>query len=756
MAGVIPQLFPVSSGLLTRRSGTIPSSRGSPTTVHPTSQPRLQPGVCAIFGRHQPATRQRLALSRRRAASADRPAIEKLEHRLTLSASTVSDDLPPLAVGSPSSEAVIFTAAGQAPAAASPVRASAATPVFVRSSLVAGHTAKGGAAMRAANVRGVITNSEDRFLDLLFRDNCAGIARNAIERAYAKKAFEASLWGGSFAWFYSRQQRQAYAAAGPRGVSAPLNAFYSEPKVSPESTGLITPNVNVLYAETWMQVKPGQPVVVRFPGSNAAPNRHFISLQVANSASETLATFSTFPGAPDGASIPIEGGDILFYSQGDDGEYPGTFVHRVEVNTEVVFAAGRTLTGVGLPGDNPFSETQAAEVAAKFVAAEYSAYTNNGLSMAGLTNNTSTTSDAATLARLVNVSRDLKGLHFWRMFGEALVQSPLPTSGPGSQLDWKGRTPTEYLETFGSLGLSASGWSPANLSRRQLEILERVANRAHKMFINMLKTIDEFPSSKWSSVPSNLGAYPNSPSGYLERDAAHLANRPNFAVYPTLSRDSAGNLFKGRNTYVMVLPASSLPSTPPLSPGATANSDGFWSFNVYDTNFNVTPSMSGYLRAVNRLRPVAARPEIGNPNNSGHAPNISFSSLRTPGSVGSTEASRYRVEPNGDVVLILSPTRPKDSRYWNNWIPTPLVTYVNPQRPNAAGRFVRNDQFSAMLRVYTPSIYNFAAEARLRSAEVSDVPRQWVIPEIHKATGLAAKATIQPSDVLAAIERRSR
>jgi hypothetical protein len=706
-------------------------------------------------GSDESTGRRRRDLSRRPRSCYDRPSIEKLEHRALLTASGGLDDLPLLPPASSSSDAPALASVGVTPLAMSSPSGSAVVPALARAASIAGWGTKGGDAARAAGIMSGIAPSEDQVLDTLYRENCAGIARNAIEKAYAKKAFEACLWGGSFAWFYSRQQRQAYAAAGPRGVSAPLNAFYSEAKVSPESTGLITPNVNVLYAETWMEVKTGQPVVVHFPASNALPYRHFISLQVANSASETLATFSTYPGAPGGASIPIEGGDILFYAQGDGADYPGAFVQKVEVNTEVVFAAGRTLTGVGLPDDNPFSETQAAEVASTFVAADYAAYVRNGLSMAGLTNDTSTVSDAATLARLTNVSRDLKGLHFWRMLGEALVQSPLPTSGPGTQLDWKGRTPTQYLETFSSLGLSAGGWSPGGLSRRQLEILERVANRAHAKFVNMLKTIDEFPSSKWSSVPSNLGAYPNSPTGYLERDAAHLANRPDFAVYPTLSRDSAGNLFKGRNTYVMVLPASSLPSTPPLSPGATANSDGFWAFNVYDTNFNATPSMSGYLAAVHRLRPFRQLPEIRNPNNAGLAPNISFSSLRTPGSIGSTDTTQYRVEPDGDVVLILSPSRPKDSRYWNNWIPTPLVTYVNPQRPNAAGRFVRNDQFSAMLRVYTPSIYAFAEEARLKSAEDSVVPKQWVIPEIHKATGLADKATIQPSDVLAAISPRS-
>lgn len=593
--------------------------------------------------------------------------------------------------------------------------------------------------------------TDTRSFAKLFKESCSGIARSSAERAYARKAFEGYLWGASFAWLYTRQQRQAYGAAGPRGVGAPLNAMYAETAVSPESTGRIGPDVDVTYGEGWLKVLPGKPVVVHFPAPNEVGG-HFMMMQVANSSSETIASFSTFPQSPGASSIP-QGGDILFHAVGDTTPYPGDFVHRLAVNTDVVFATGRVLTGVGLPADNPFSETRSADLAARFVAAEYSAYVGNGLSMAGLTNSTTTVSDEATRAQLVRYSKSLKGLHFWKMFGEALAQSPLPTTGLGSEPDWQQRTPAEYLATFAPLGLSAAGWSAAGLSRRQIAILGKVATRAHKLLTNFVQKVADHPGTAWSSVPSDLGAYPNNPLGYFERDVAHVANLPAFAVYPTLSRDSDGHLFKGRNTYVMVLPAASLPSTPPLASGGSANKDGFWSFNVYDGNFNVTPSLPGYLDAVARLRPSAA-PTISNPNNAGGVPNISFSSLQTPGSLGSEVRKQYRVESNGDVILILSPTRPRDSRYWNNWVPTPLVTYDNPTLPNGSGRFVRDDQFSAMLRVYTPSIYNSEAQAKLLST-AEPGPKQWIIPKIHKAPGLAASERIDADLVRRATERGS-
>jgi len=587
--------------------------------------------------------------------------------------------------------------------------------------------------------------TDTRSLRTLFNDSCAGIARSPTERAYALKAFEGFLWGASFAWLYTRQQRQAFGAAGPRGVGAPLNALYAESAVSPESTGRIGPDVDVTYGEGWLKVLPGKPVVVRFPAPHEVGG-HFMMMQVANSASQTIASFSTFPQSPGESSIP-RGGDILFHAVGDEAAYPGDFVRRVAVNTEVVFATGRVLTGVGLPADNAFSEARSADLAARFVAAEYSSYAGNGLSMAGLANQTSTTDDEATLAQLVRYSKTLKGLHFWEMFGEALAQSPLPTTGPGSQVDWRQRTPAEYLGTFAPLGLTAAGWSAAGLTPRQLAIMDKVATRAHQMLTSFVARVADHPGTAWSSVPSDLGAYPNNPIGYFERDVAHVANAPAFAVYPTLSRDSDGDLFKGRNTYVMALPATSLPSTPPLAAGATANSDGFWSFNVYDGNFNVTPSLPGYLDAVGKLRPFAPTPTISNPNNAGGVPNISFSSLQAPGSLGSTVMKQYRVEASGDVLLIFSPTRPQDSRYWNNWVPTPLVTFENPALPNGKGRYVRDDQFSAMLRVYTPSIYDTEGQAKLLSTAAPG-PTPWVIPKIHKAPGLAARPRIDAASVL--------
>ena len=119
------------------------------------------------------------------------------------------------------------------------------------------------AAQPAVDLQGLPTTTttlitDTRSLETLFRDYCSGIARTRSERAYALKAFEGYLWGASFAWLYTRQQRQVYAAAGPRGVGAPLNAFYAENAVSPESTGRIGPDADVTYGEGWLRVRPGQ------------------------------------------------------------------------------------------------------------------------------------------------------------------------------------------------------------------------------------------------------------------------------------------------------------------------------------------------------------------------------------------------------------------------------------------------------------------------------------------------------------------
>ena len=574
------------------------------------------------------------------------------------------------------------------------------------------------------------------------RTNIENSASNAL---YVGQAFDAYIWGYSFEWLYAKQQMQVNGAGGSRGVNVPLNSFYINSQPTVTSTGKIAPDVAVLYANGFLNPTMGSPVVVQYP--NTSSSGQFVMMQVSNSATENLTSLSSYINSNGNA-----GGNYLFYQIGDPNidSYKGNFVAKIPVNTEIVLLTGRVLVDPVLTDSAyPLALQNSQSIASQFVAADYKQYAANGYTMEGLTNSSQSKSsltkaqltlaennyNSSALVPITPVSPDNKanfaeyGTSFWANLGAALVQSPLPTVGPGTGVDFVQQTPQQYLATLSKFGLSSKGWAPNDLTKSQLADLVAVANYGYEFIENLSGLAATLSGSSWSNVPAGLGAYPNNAIGYLERDIAHVANSPNVAVYPTLFRDSEGNFLSGSSTYTLTLKnLNGKINTPPLAPGAKVNVDGFWAFNAYDTNLNITPAISNYSTNVNKL--LGYTPDVVNTNT--NSVNYTVSSILLPNSEGYKASvptnNQLFVEPNGDIVLIMAPEAPKDTKYLNNWIPTPLITYND-------GNFVVGDIFNMMLRVYTPNI-----STSIKNGDaflVDNNGNQWVIPKVVKADGAA-------------------
>jgi len=575
------------------------------------------------------------------------------------------------------------------------------------------------------------------------RTNIENSVSNAL---YVGQAFDAYIWGYSFEWLYTKQQLQTNGAGGPRGENVPLNSFYINSKPTAVSTGKVAPDVAVLYANGFLNPKIGSPVVVQYPNTSSADQ--FVMMQVSNSATENVTSLSSYLNSNGNA-----GSNFLFYQLGDPNlnNYKGNFVAKIPINTEIALLTGRVLVDPVLTNSSyPFAIQNSQAIASQFVAAEYSQYASNGYSMAGLSNASQSASSMSKtqlesfqtkysyydLLPITPINPTLNksnfaayGTSFWTDLGSALVQSPLPTSGPGTGVDLAQQTPQQYLSSLSKFGLSSTGWDPSKLTQTQLADLIAVANYGYEFIQKLSGLAANLSGTTWSNVPSSLGSYTDNIVGYLERDIAHVANSPSVAVYPTLFKDSDGNLFSGSNTYKLTLKnVNGKINAPPLANGAKVNVDGFWAFNAYDSNLNITPAISNYATNVNNL--LGYTPDVVNTNT--NAVNYTVSSVLLPSkdgyqSVAPTNNQLF-VEANGDIVLIMSPEAPKDTRYLNNWIPTPLITYNE-------GTYATGDIFNMMLRVYTPNI-----STTIKNGEavlVDSNGNQWIIPKVFKADGTA-------------------
>jgi hypothetical protein len=617
--------------------------------------------------------------------------------------------------------------------------------------------------------------------------------------AYKASVLDAYLFGYSFAWLYAKEQLQVNGAAGMHGKNVPVNAFYTNTLPDAISTGGVAPDANVLYANAFLQVSPGQPVVVQLP--DVQTELQFFSVQSANSATQNYQvpypSTSIYTQSSIQSVANPDAGQVLFYWGTDDpDQYQGEFTQRVAVNTPISFLTGRVLVDPALLGGanaiHPatYAVATIASLSQQFVAASYDTFAQNGYSMSTLENAYTTALTPEIERNYFDYSGPLKGEFFWETLALALNQSPPPSFGIGSEPGPQGSA-LEYskrLSDFGVVYTEGQGYQfDLNAVSDQIAWLE-VTDVAYELVTSIDTLAADNASGSWQNVPASLGDYGNSLVGYLMRDVAHVANSPASAVYPLTYNDSDGQTLLGGSTYVMVIRNALAGGLPPLAPSNVSamsnllvpsesgaltvmNQGGFWSFTAYDQNLNVTPAINqtvtvagvpvqaNYTAAVNPALPADT---FFNPNTAS-AP-YTLSSLQVGASFNQVSglpsqpvldsipnSAQFRFEENGDLLLIMSPYRPLDSRYWNNWLPTPLMNFnsdfatvldANTWQPFTEVS-TQGVPYSLMLRVYNPNVVqNDSAQAVMYQAPMSGdsgfMPGQiWNFPSILAMPQLA-------------------
>jgi hypothetical protein len=575
--------------------------------------------------------------------------------------------------------------------------------------------------------------------------------------AYKASVLDAYIFGYSFAWLYAKQQLQANGAAGSRGQDVPVNAFYTNTAPDAISSGGVAPDANVLYANAFLQVSPGHPVVVQLP--DVQNELQFFSVQSANAATQNYQ--SPYPSSDLANQSSIQsvanpaGGQVLYYWGTDDPtQYQGEFTQRIAVNTTTSFLTGRVLVDPALVNSvtpSTYAVETIAALNAQFVAASYARFAANGYAMTGLVNESSAELTPQNQAAFQRYSGELTEAFFWQTLAQALNQSAPPEFGIGSQAGLRG-TPAEYskqLSQFGIVYTEGVGYAFEPQAVTDVPAWLQATAIGYRLVTDIDKLAADSHAGSWQNVPATLGDYGNDLVGYLMRDVAHVANSPASAVYPLTFNDTSGASLMGGSTYLMVIKGALTGGLPPLAPvnvsamdnaladnpadlPTVMNRGGFWSFTAYDEDLNVTPAIDqvvvvggqpvlvNYTSAVDTSLPADA---FFNPN-TGSAP-YTLSSLQLPAQVGRVngllsqpavdsipQSNQFRFEDNGDLVLILSPHLPADSRYWNNWLPTPLVSFDSDfssvtdsqtWQPFTAAT-PQGSPYSMMLRVYNPNV----------------------------------------------------
>ena len=204
---------------------------------------------------------------------------------------------------------------------------------------------------------------------------------------------------------------------------------------------------------------------------------------------------------------------------------------------------------------------------------------------------------------------------FFKQMGEALRLNPLPNARTGlngiplgTLPSWvvpqpgatnRYRNPSypqrHTLARFKPLGLTANGFRiPRNWGPRQIKALQSGYRKAQQQINDLVSSSTVTQATNyWTYKNSELGNYPNTPQGYLNRAFATVAgggaNIPQDAVYAQSNNlnGTPATQLDGNNTYTLTFtpPVTTPPpvvgTLPPTVNDSQGNPRGFWSITVY-------------------------------------------------------------------------------------------------------------------------------------------------------------------------------
>jgi hypothetical protein len=420
-----------------------------------------------------------------------------------------------------------------------------------------------------------------RFLDILLSNHssCEALERWAAsvtenvaltedDEAFLQLAVEAYIWGYAPMTIYRLEQEKI-------NSQAPQNHFYHPTHVafwqlpSPVSA----PNMDVLYSSAFLDLSQG-PLIFTMP---RVEGYYVVQLDDAYGNSQASLGSRTRPGgAADsylivGPSDPAYADPSSYLSQGFDQQ------HVLPVDTEHAWLIVRIPVNPYAEPGSPYTLTDSASYQA-----------NVAFDLTPLLKPQPVRPMDPAVAEIFQEPPS-DAMTFFTWLGMAVKASPLPVvaafsnpvlppylMSPSASVS---EAQQALFDSFRTLGLDAKGFHPERLNCRQRALLEAgmvIADSILQAGQNFI-TVGPPDQNYWHVMgTSNIGKYPNTPSGWFMRSVAAyeggIASLAPDGTYPTTSHDAHGARVRGGSAYTITFDADNLP---PVSGG------GFWSLTIY-------------------------------------------------------------------------------------------------------------------------------------------------------------------------------
>jgi len=394
------------------------------------------------------------------------------------------------------------------------------------------------------------------------------VALTDDDKAFLKLAVEAYVWGYAPMTVYRLEQEKTNSQASQNQFYHPTHlANWQLP--SPVSA----PNMDVLYSSAFLDLSQG-PLVFTMPSMEGY---YVVQLDDAYGNSQASLGSRTQPGGAADSYLIVGPSDLAYtdpsshLSRGFDQQ------HVLPVDTEHAWLIVRIPVNPYAEPGAPYSLTDSASYQA-----------NAAFDLTPLLNPQPVSPmDSAVAREFEEPPSD--AMTFFTWLGKAVKASPLPTQAAFSNavlppyLMSPSASVSEaqqaLFDSFRLLGLDAQGFHPERLDCRQQALLEAgmvIGDCILKAGQNFI-TVGPPDQRYWHVMgTSNIGKYPNTPSGWSVRSVAAyeggIASLAPDGTYPVTAHDANGARVRGGRAYTLTFDANNLP---PVSRG------GFWSLTIY-------------------------------------------------------------------------------------------------------------------------------------------------------------------------------
>lgn len=399
----------------------------------------------------------------------------------------------------------------------------------------------------------------------------------------------------------------------PTTIQAPVNQFAKAESIpGPESTTVVSPNVDTLYTSAWLDLK-DEPVVLHLPDTHG---RYYLM--------PILDAWTNVIASPGKRTTGTKAGDFAITGPNWNGTLPAG-VKQIKSPTETAWILGRTqLNG---PSDLPAVR----DLVAQYTLKPLSAYGRSYEPPPGRADPAVPTTSPPD-----RVNRMDAQTFFSQLASAMAANPPSPADAP-------------MVDTLAKLGISPG--EPFDLNAQDpatAQALRQAVSTGQQRIQQAVSSIGKDVNG-WR-VALDLGRYG---TDYLRRAATAWqglgANLPQDAVYPLVLTDSEGRQLNGANRYTIR-----------FAPGNTPPANAFWSITMYDQKGFLVPNSLNRYAIGHAVKPKA--------NSDG---SVDIYVQHDP--PASDKQSNWLPAPTGQFNMILRMYWPRQTVLDGTWSPPPVT-----------------------------------------------------------------------------------